>query len=112
MLYMCGVMVQCIDFSPITQEPGNHSMLGINTACQLTGQKVIEAELTSVDCGATSGHFMNHKRRPAERKEARWSTHSFHTSMNVCMPVVFHCIYMYVFIVFSLYQYVYPIVQR
>ena len=58
-------------------------MLEINTASQLTGQKSIEAELTSVDCGAASGHFMNLERQTAEKKEARWSTHNFHTSMNV-----------------------------
>ena len=34
--------------------------------------------------------------------------------LNVCMCIVcvFHCIYMYVFIVFNLYMYVYPIVQH
>ena len=61
------------------------SMLEINVASQSTGQKAIEAELMWVNCGATSGHFMNHKRQIAKRNEARWSAHNSHTSMNVCM---------------------------
>ena len=36
------------------------------------------------DCGATSGHFMNHTIRIAEKKETRWFAHNSHTSMNVC----------------------------
>ena len=51
----------------------SNSMLEMNVTSQLqlTCQKVIEAALTWVDCGATSGHFMNLKRRTAERKEAK-----------------------------------------
>ena len=56
---------------------------------QSAGQKAIEAELTWVNCGATSGHFMNHKRQTAEKKEVRWSAHNDHTSMNVCMHDIF-----------------------
>ena len=60
-------------------------MLEIKVASQWAGQKTIEAEPAWVNCGATSGHFMNSKRRTVEKKEARWSAHNYHTSMNVCM---------------------------
>ena len=33
-------------------------MLEINAASQSTGKNAMEAELTWIDCGATSGHFM------------------------------------------------------
>ena len=89
-------------------------------------KKAMEAELTWIHYDATSGHLMNHKGQTAERKEVRWSAHNFHTIMNVCMREVENnlqlhlrrnvclygcvcesyftaCIYMYVFIVFSLY---------
>ena len=56
-------------------------MLEVKVASQSAGQ-TIEAELTVVDCGATSGHFMNHKTQTPEKKGARWSTHNSHTSMN------------------------------
>ena len=38
------------------------SMLKITVASHFGEQKAIEAELVLVDCGATSEHFMNHKR--------------------------------------------------
>ena len=41
-------------------------MLEIKVAPPSTGQKAIEAELTWIDCGATSGHLMNHKKQTAE----------------------------------------------
>ena len=34
------------------------------------GQKAIEVKLVRADCGAASGHLMNHKKRTAERKKA------------------------------------------
>ena len=51
------VVVQCMDFSANTQSSVFNSMLEINAAPQSTGQMAIEAELTSVDCGATKLTF-------------------------------------------------------
>ena len=100
-------------------------MLEVKVASQSARQKVIEAELTWVDCGITSGYFMNHKRRTPKKKQA----HNSHTSMNVCMYeiknnncifdemaacmnvcmcVVFHCIFVCVYCFQSK---VYPIVH-
>ena len=42
-------------------------------------------ELTWVDCGAISGHFMHRKRRTAEKKGAKWCAHNSHISIYVCM---------------------------
>ena len=103
-------MVQCIDFSPVTEEASIDSMLEIKVASHSVEQKAIEAELMYVHCGTTSGHFMHRKKTTAKMKDVRWSTHNSRTSvnvcmhekcictevdayMNVCMRVVFHCIY-------------------
>ena len=66
------------------RSPAFDSMLEIDVVSQSTGQKV-KAELAWVSCDATSGHFMNHKTRTAEMKEARSSAHNSHTSMKVCV---------------------------
>ena len=58
-------------------------MLEINAAWQSTGKNAMEAELTWIDCGATSGHFMNQKDELLIGK--MWDSPPTYTSMNVCM---------------------------
>ena len=71
--------------SRITQEPSVRFHARDKCSMAIDWKKAMEADLTWIRYGATSGHLMNHKRRTAKRKEVRWSAHNFHTSMNVCM---------------------------
>ena len=60
-MWGCGLMHRLI--SRLSRKnPVFYSKLEIEVASQFAGQKVIEAELMWVDCSASSGHFMNHKR--------------------------------------------------
>ena len=72
-----GVVVQYIGLSPIAQESGVRFHAGDKCSITIGGQKAIEAELGWVDCGTTRGHFMNHKRRTAEKKDARQLPHKY-----------------------------------
>ena len=63
------------------------SMLEINAASQLTGQKAIEAEVTSVDCGATKWAFHEPQKTNCWDKRCEM----------VCpqLPHKYECIYMH-----------------
>ena len=70
------------------QLPAFGSMVEIKVRSQLAGTKAIEAELTWVDCGASSERFMNLERRTTEIRGKRGNgplTTPTQVRMCVCM---------------------------